>query len=118
MHTRCRRLPENIFDYNVCCRLLGLVVLLDAVAAEGMSVEEHGEDDDDDDEEEEREDDDGDVGHDLDAAVAHLHHLQPVVVVAMAGMAAARGVAQGLLDVQRVLEYRVNHQVKTNLPLT
>ena len=41
-----------------------------------MSVEEHGEDDDDDDEEEEREDDDGDVGHDLDAAVAHLHHLQ------------------------------------------
>ena len=69
-----------------------------------MSVEEHGEDDDDDDEEEEREDDDGDVGHDLDAAVAHLHHLQPVVVVAMAGMAAARGVAQGLLDVQRVLE--------------
>ena len=56
--------------------LLELVVLLDAVAAEGMSVEEHGEDDDDDDEEEEREDDDGDVGHDLDAAVAHLHHLQ------------------------------------------
>ena len=39
-------------------------------------MEEHGEDDDDDDEEEEREDDDGDVGHDLDAAVAHLHHLQ------------------------------------------
>ena len=66
----------KIFDYNVCCCLLELVVLLDAVAAEGMSVEEHGEDDDDDDEEEEREDDDGDVGHDLDAAVAHLHHLQ------------------------------------------
>ena len=39
-------------------------------------MEEHGEDDDDDDEEEEREDDDGDVGHDLDAAVAHLHNLQ------------------------------------------
>ena len=78
MHTRYRRLIDyvNIFDYNVCCRLLGLVVLVDAVAAEGTSVEEHGEDDDDDDEEEEREDDDGDVGHDLDAAVAHLHHLQ------------------------------------------
>ena len=68
-----------------------------------MSVEEHGEDDDDDDEEEEREDDDGDIGHDLDAAVAHLHHLQPGVV--MAAVAAARGVAQGLLDVQRVLEH-------------
>ena len=28
-----------------------------------------------------------------------------VVVVAMTGMAAARGVAEGLLDVQRVLQY-------------
>ena len=91
-----------------CIGFLPLTVILEGAAAEGLGVEEHGEDDDHDDEEEEREHHDRDVRHDLDAAVAHLHDRRVVgVVMAVAAVAAAtasRGVAYRLLDVQRVLQ--------------